>query len=196
MKKPDVKNFMSILCIPYTVPTVLSINGGCSLYVPVRSCFEVAASITRGIWRGLQGNPLQIPQVMDTAASKQLHTGTYKVKPPLVVFCTRVPSSLFRAQKLHERSNLRAQNTSEAIQGPKTIPIPSRWLAIWQRIPEVGVKYRNVLYLVIGLVKQNGQLWKWGGGRLGCHYTQNQFGIWVRWGGAVHTTVTMVSHNS
>ena len=27
----------------------LTINGGCTLYVPVRSCFEAVVSITRGI---------------------------------------------------------------------------------------------------------------------------------------------------
>ena len=35
----------------------LTINGGCSLYVPVRSCFEAAVSIMRGIWRGLSCSP-------------------------------------------------------------------------------------------------------------------------------------------
>jgi len=33
---------------------------------------------------GLRGNTLQIPLVMDTAASKQLRTGTYKLHPPLI----------------------------------------------------------------------------------------------------------------
>ena len=45
--------------------------------------------------QGLQVNPLQIPQVMDTAALKHFHTGTYKLYPPLVFFGTCVPSFLF-----------------------------------------------------------------------------------------------------
>ena len=72
---------------------------------------EIARATASAIWalNRLHGNPLQIPQIMDTAASKQLRTGTCKLQPP------SVPSSLFRAQKLHERRDLRAQNMSEAI---------------------------------------------------------------------------------
>ena len=84
--------------------TLITINGGCSLYVPVRSVFEVAVSITGAIWRGLsncmreasaiwaqnrrglQLSPIQMAQVEDAAASKALHTGTYKLHPPLVIF--------------------------------------------------------------------------------------------------------------
>ena len=33
-------------------------NGGCILFVPVRSCFEAAVSITWGIWRGLSCSSL------------------------------------------------------------------------------------------------------------------------------------------
>ena len=75
-------------------------NGGCSLYVcvPVQSCFEVAVSITWSICRGLTYSPLQIPLVMDTAASKQFCTGTYKLHPPLIVTFSKaslyLPSSL------------------------------------------------------------------------------------------------------
>ena len=37
----------------------------------------------------LQLNPLQLAQVMDTAASKLLRTGTYKLHPPLIVIVVR-----------------------------------------------------------------------------------------------------------
>ena len=37
---------------------------------------------------GLQLNPLQIPRIMDTATSKSLRTGPYKLHPPLIVNVT------------------------------------------------------------------------------------------------------------
>ena len=50
------------------------------------SLYEV---VSRRLWAqnrlGLQLNPLQIPLVMDTSASKQLCTGIYKLNPPLIV---------------------------------------------------------------------------------------------------------------
>ena len=46
---------------------------------------EITRATASAIWaqkrRGLQLNPLQIPLVTDTAAMKQLSTGTYKLYP-------------------------------------------------------------------------------------------------------------------
>ena len=48
---------------------------------------EIARATASAIWaqnrQGLQLNPLQIPQVMDKAVSKQHGTGTYKLYPPI-----------------------------------------------------------------------------------------------------------------
>ena len=45
----------------------------------------LSSGIDAVLWCCVQGNPLQIPLVMDTAASKQLHTGTYKLHPLKIV---------------------------------------------------------------------------------------------------------------
>ena len=61
-------------------------------------------------------------------------------------FGNLAPSCLFWAQKLHERSNLRAQNTSKEIQGPKTIfyHVDLPWAPL-QRIHEVHyVRYSGI----------------------------------------------------
>ena len=85
-------------------------NGGYSLYVPVQSCFEAALSISWGILKGVDLQlspvlgPLQIPLLMDTAASKQLCTGTYKLHPPLIVITCR------KHQCRHSGHHLRGQN--------------------------------------------------------------------------------------
>jgi len=89
---------------------------------------EIAPATASAIWaqnrQGLQINPLQIPQVTDKAALKQLHTGTFKLHPisiflymsaTLPVLGPKIARvKQFKGPK-HERSNLGAQNTSEAI---------------------------------------------------------------------------------
>ena len=77
--------------------------------------------------QGLQLYPLQIAQVMDTAASNSLRTGIYKLKviPPIgnFLFMSAIlpdlGSSIAQAKQIkgpkHERRDLRAQNTSEGI---------------------------------------------------------------------------------
>ena len=63
-------------------------NGGCSLYVPVQSDFEETIH-NFGDLKEAQLRPRQIARVMDTAASKSLRTGTYKLHPPLIVISNR-----------------------------------------------------------------------------------------------------------
>ena len=84
---------------------------------------EIVWALSR---RGLQLNLLQIPQVMDNAASKQLRTGTYKLHiPPIGIYLYMsailpvLGPKIARAQRFkgpkHEHSDLRAQNMSAAI---------------------------------------------------------------------------------
>ena len=51
---------------------------------------EIARVTASAIWA--QNRPIELPQVMDTAAYIQCHTGPYKLHPLMVIFCTRVPN--------------------------------------------------------------------------------------------------------
>ena len=48
---------------------------------------------------GLQGNPIQIPLVMDTAAQIQYRTGPYKLHPLLIVKLEKVVYYLGKKKK-------------------------------------------------------------------------------------------------
>ena len=61
--------------------------------------------------RGLQLYPLQIAQVIDSAASNLLRTGTFKLHPHCKIFVHERHLACFG----HEQSDLRAQKISEAI---------------------------------------------------------------------------------
>ena len=86
---------------------------------------EIARATASAIWaqnrQGLQVNPLQIPQVLDKAASKQLCTGTYKLHPQLVFFLHEHHLARFGPKKWVQNTSAAQRFKGKAIQGQNHI---------------------------------------------------------------------------
>ena len=119
-------------------------NGGCILYVHVRSCFEAAVSITWGIWRGLScSHRLFWAQI---ALAQQLRTGTYKLHPPLIVipgWGAGAEDILGAAQKLLSIAHVDYCSPAQPWLLPKAFFLPSEWIN--ESLPQLRWKINNKL---------------------------------------------------